>query len=260
MVSLPVLSDGNEKLGRVDILNRAVGDTCSPTCPFLARSDIRKRLTLTTRQVIARGKVSFAIPDCAKCYAEHTEDRFAAARAIGEQNKRVSTAQIFGMLWRAYRRGRAIRLHERGDFGNGKPHAIDARYVGAIERGIDKAIALNVMPAVWAYTHVYHERLAALADRRVSIYASCHNSDDVALARRAGFERFAVVLPKRTPGTCKPQVRGLKEYNGAQRVTISGVDAIVCPAQYLANGTNKPNCDECGLCVHSRANVAFLIH
>jgi hypothetical protein len=228
----PAVSSGNTKLGKCDILNRAVGNTCSPTCPYLT---------------------GIGVPKHAKCYAKSTEQRFDDARACGESNARVGALELRQALESCAKRGRAFRFHERGDFGNGKAHQVDGRYVLAIERALDGAERL---PAMWSYTHIYHQRLSALTERGLTMYASVHNAEQIDKAESAGFRLFALVLPERVQGKCKPQIRALPEHDGSAYVERHGRRWLVCPAQR----DHKLTCDKCGYCVHGRGNVAFLTH
>jgi len=166
----------------------------------------------------------------------------------------VSARQFAALLERAKCLARPLRLHERGDFGNGKPHSVDGRYVRALETALDKVKGA----VVWTYTHIYHKRLAALSARGVSMYASVHNASDIEQAQRAGFKLFALVLPYR-PKRCKPQVRALPVYDGPRFIEQDGRRYLVCPAQHNPNG-KKITCSQCRHCIEGRGNVAFLTH
>jgi len=225
---LPTFSEGNTKLGKCIILSRAVGDTCSPDCPNYGKA----------------------------CYARATERRFADARRCGLENANVRTPQIVSLLGLARAKERAVRLHERGDFGNGRVQQIDKRYVGAIERGMQR---LGHAVRVWTYTHIYRRRLARLAKLGLSIYASIHGRETLDKARAAGFTRFALQLPQR-PHKVKPQRRALPEYTGPQAFERFGERFIVCPAQYNVRGNALITCERCGICPDGRSSVAFLTH
>ena len=228
------ISNGNTKLGRGLILSRTVGDTCCPTCPYLT---------------------GVGVPKHARCYAECTENRFRSARAAGERNRSPSVAALRAILRIAAAKRLPLRIHERGDFGNGRRQAIDGRYVLAWERALDAYPDVSV----WTYTHIYHSRLSALSRRGVSIYASVHGQEHIQMASRAGFRRFALVLPYR-PAQARPQLRSMPVYDGPRYARAHGRRWYVCPAQYAGQRATKLTCDRCGYCIAGAGHVAFLTH
>ncbi len=227
MIKLPTYSKGNTKLGKCLIISRAVGNTCSSDCPMMK-----------------------------DCYAAFTEKRFSHVRRCGLQNAKVRTGEIKALLKFARQQNIPIRFHERGDFGNGKCQQIDKRYVRAVELGLQK---FNGSVKVWTYTHIYHERLAALSNLGLSIYASIHNNRDIEVATKAGFKLFATVIPER-PHKVKAFLKPIPEYSGPQTLTKYGLRWIVCPAQYMKNGGTLRKCVKCKICINGRSNVAFLRH
>lgn len=227
MTKLPTYSKGNTKLGKCLIVSRAVGDTCTPDCP-MARD----------------------------CYARFTERRFKHVRRCGLENANIRTREIKALLKLARQRKVPIRLHERGDFGNGKRQQIDKRYVRAIELGLQQS---NRSVKVWTYTHIYHKRLASLSSLGLSIYASVHNSHNIKLATNAGFKLFVTVLPER-PNKVKPWLKPITQYSGPQTLIKYRRRWIVCPAQYNVRGNETIKCIDCRICIDGLANIAFLRH
>jgi len=224
--TLPKYSIGNKAVGRDYVVSRAVGDTCSPSCPFLGK----------------------------QCYARKTEYFHPQARASGQDNSRIH-ADAWQNLFKLVRRsGRALRLHERGDFGNGRLHSIDRDYVRSLER----ALKSDDTPLVWTYTHIYHPRLAQL--KKVTIYASVHNGDDIRQATKAGFTRFALAISHVRAERAHTQYHKMPRYNGPQFVTLFGKNWVVCPKQYNAKGKPLLQCDTCGICQRGLHNVIFLLH
>lgn len=101
---------GNDKLGtRIVIVNRPVGLSCPPSCPFLEKV----------------------------CYALKTEKRFPAARAFAEENMSVSSDDLLEVLQFAHRNNKAIRIHERGDYAHNNGE-VDLAYVDAWKEALTR--------------------------------------------------------------------------------------------------------------------------
>lgn len=204
----------NRKLGKqVAVASRPVGDSCPSTCRFLNNG----------------------------CYAERTERIYPVARRFTLDNMITESNRIYSMLRHALEKGIYVRLGERGDMG--KDDKVDKEYVqnlkSAIELCIDKH---GEIPYIWAYTHFIDPYLVEHLSDYISLYASVHNDEDIAKAKKAGFKLFAYcsdVKYKRKGGNPKK---------------VDGVQ--VCPNQINKDIT----CDKCGWCVKGRDNIVFLSH
>ncbi len=212
-----VTTDGNEKLGKkVYVINRPVGVTCPSSCALLHYG----------------------------CYAEKTENRFSRAKRVGFLNLKVKTEELVGMIRDAYQNKKDIRIHERGDFVyKGKS---DRKYIQAWKKAVD--VSLNI-PYIWVYTHVYQKSIAQLQRKKVSVYASVHNTEDVKKAKAKGFKLFAwaIDIPKKKGGS--------KDFPAKIDLPILG-STLVCPEQRF--GRKKITCDKCRWCIEGKGNVVFL--
>jgi hypothetical protein len=208
---------GNEKLGKqVVVLNRPVGQTCPSNCPLLGKG----------------------------CYAEKTEKRFELTRGVAKRNLEVSQCDIVSLIDFARKTSKDIRVHERGDFL--KDGRLDQSYLKAWQ----KAIAVSQdLPYIWGYTHVYQKSIAKLQSKKVNVYASVHNEEDVRKAKKKGFKLFAwqIDTPKKKGGS--------KDHPAKVDLPILG-KTLVCPEQRL--GRKKITCDKCRWCVEGKGHVVFL--
>ena len=233
-------SKGNEKLGTgCWVTSRAVGDTCPDTCEFLHNG----------------------------CYAEATENIFKASRAVGLRNMITESGKIRAMIMQAIKDGRSIRWHERGDFMlNGQ---LDLDYIGNIVAACESILADgHSLPLMWAYTHIYDNRILALLDKYIIVYASVHNIEDKRAAESAGFKLFAwcdtanVYAPKKKRGKAGKQQRVV----APKLAIIDNERFVTCPEMKRGRQAGGVTCTgtkdtiACNLCVKGLANVLFLNH
>ena len=216
---MKIIETGNEKLGKgIFVVSRPVGLTCPSDCFFLHNG----------------------------CYAERIEKQYKKTRISAMANVVVTAQEITDMLALAFKKGKAVRIHERGDFGLNDE--IDQNYVDAWYNGMKNAI--NKV-AVFTYTHFLDARVAKLQEVGINIYASVHNEADVMKAKAAGFTRFAYITDiKKKKGGSKDSL---------PRVMLPVIEkTLVCPEQRL--GRKTITCDVCKVCVNGKQNIAFLAH
>jgi hypothetical protein len=226
---------GNSKIGNAFITNRAVGDSCPPSCSFLNDG----------------------------CYAEFTEKLYPNVRKHDVANTKFPTIKLWNlirsMLINAVKTGNDVRIHERGDFfKNGK---LDRSYLGAYLKALKSlADSGKEIPKIWVYTHSYNKEILKLAEFGVQVYASVSNESQMRRAKKAGFKLFAFadkfhIMLKRS-----------RKKNPAElpKIEWEGEKFLVCPEQRL--GRDKVTCcgnetsKACMWCVNGRGNVAFIDH
>lgn len=225
-------ADGNEKLGsNCIVVSRPVGDTCPTTCQFLGNG----------------------------CYAEKTEHRFPNAREAGFANLITDKNKIRALILLAIKRGKSIRLHERGDFGiNNK---LDMKYINDWVWACKSLVKEGVkLPEMWGYTHFYRKTLVKKLSPFIKLYASVHNAEDLSTAKKAGFILFAWADSE--------QQFGKKKKGGSidapKLAIIEGEKFITCPE--MRRGRSEVTCTgnngtiKCDLCVRGLQNVLFLNH
>lgn len=232
------VANGNDKLGTgCVVVSRLVGDTCPSTCAFLNNG----------------------------CYAEATEKQYKNVRPASAQNTITEVGRIRSMIIDAIKRGKSIRWHERGDwFLNGE---LDENYVNNVEVACASVIASGyTLPDMWFYTHVYNSRLVQL-EKYMAVYASVHNADDMAEAKRAGFTMFAwcdsdtKIAPKR-PRSGKKKA----DWQAAlpKLVVLEGETFVTCPeikkGRDFVTCTGNKNSRACNMCVRGIKNVLFPCH
>lgn len=225
---------GNEKLGsNCYVVSRPVGDTCPTSCYFLGNG----------------------------CYAQSTEKRFPNARTAAAENLITDRNKIRALILDAIKRGKSIRIHERGDFGIGDD--IDADYVDSWRWACESVVNDGLeLPNIWTYTHFYRREIVKALGKYIKLYASVHNRDDIKAAKRAGFKLFAFIdtdhlfTRKKTKGTSN---------DSPKRIEFSGQKFVVCPEQRM--GRTKVTCTgskgttACKWCVRNGGeNVAFIEH
>ena len=232
------VANGNDKLGTgCVVVSRLVGDTCPSTCAFLNNG----------------------------CYAEATEKQYKNVRPASAQNTITEVGRIRSMIIDAIKRGKSIRWHERGDwFLNGE---LDENYVNNVEVACASVVASGyTLPDMWFYTHVYNSRLVQLG-KYMAVYASVHNADDMAEAKRAGFTMFAwcdsdmKVAPKRPRGKIK---KAAWQADLPKLVVLEGETFVTCPeikkGRDFVTCTGNKNSRACNMCVRGRKNVLFPCH
>ena len=235
-------ADGNDKLGKnCLVVSRPVGidgdGTCPPTCVFYGDG----------------------------CYAEATEKQYKNVRPASLQNVITEIGKIRSMLIDAIKRNKSIRWHERGDWF--KDGQLDENYVNNVSVACESVIESGyTLPDMWFYTHIYDSRLAAL-EKYMSVYASVHNADDMAQAKRAGFKLFAwcdsdkKVAPKRPRGKIK---KAAWQAALPKLVVLEGETFVTCPeikkGRDFVTCTGNKNSRACNMCVHGRKNVLFPCH
>jgi len=231
-------SRGNEKLGtNCNVVSRAVGDTCPSSCDFLGNG----------------------------CYAEGTERVFKNSRAVGLRNMITEAGKIRSVIIDAINKGISVRWHERGDFfKNGE---LDIEYVTNIALACYTILEEGkTLPRMWAYTHIYDNRIVETLGQYITLYASVHNKKHLEDAKAAGFKLFAwcdtnqQFAPKKKRGKASGEQRKV----APKLAIIEGERYITCPE--MLQGRDKITCTGgkdkkvCDLCVRGLANVLFLNH
>lgn len=225
-------SIGNSKLGKnCMVISRPVGTTCPTSCHFLHNG----------------------------CYAEATEHRFPQTRQFSTNNLVVNWWDVKAVLKIAVKKGRAVRFHERGDWGI--KNKIDKGYVLSVKWACEAILREGgVLPDIWTYTHFYSPYLIKNLGSYIRIYASVHSLKQQRRAEKAGFKHFAWIdtdgLIARHKSGGNPEAPKL--------VVLNNQKYMVCPE--MRQGREKITCTGtndskvCDLCVRGLANVVFLEH
>lgn len=228
-------SNGNSKIGSAFITNRAVGDSCPPSCSFLGDG----------------------------CYAEFTEKLYPNVRSHDETNTQFPSIELWNLLRsmfiNAVKMGKDVRIHERGDFfKNGR---LDRGYLGAYLKAL-KSLQDDgkTIPAIWVYTHIYNKEILKLEQFGVKVYASVSTASQLKKAKKAGFRLFAFA------DKFHEQLKRSKRANPNEvpRIVWQGEKFLVCPEQ--RKGREKITCcgnetsAACRWCTDGKGNVAFIDH
>ena len=232
-------ANGNDKLGNgCIVVSRPVGDTCPSTCAFLNNG----------------------------CYAEATERQYKNAREAGFHNVITEIARIRSMMIDAYKRGKSIRWHERGDwFLHGK---LDETYVNNVSVACEAILHDGKeLPDMWFYTHIYDPRLVKLG-KYMAVYASVHNAEDLAAAKAAGFTLFAWCDSDQAIAPKRPRRKGPKRDAWSKALptltVLAGEKFVTCPeirkGRDFVTCTGTKDSVACNMCVNGRKNVLFPCH
>ena len=234
------VANGNDKLGKgCVVVSRPVGDTCPSTCAFLGNG----------------------------CYAEATERQYKNVRPASMQNVITEVARIRSMIIDAIKRGKSIRFMERGDwFLDGK---LDEDFVNNVSAACESILESGyTLPKMWFYTHVYDNRLPKKLGKYFSIFASVHNENDMAEAKRNGFVKFAWcdsdmrIAPKRPRGKAKKE-EWKKQL--PKLVILGGEKFVTCPeirkGRDFVTCTGNKDSKACKMCLDKeKPNVLFPCH
>lgn len=234
-------ANGNNKLGKEEciVVSRPVGTTCPSECEYLNDG----------------------------CYAEKTEVRFPSARRAAETNLITEKHKIRAMLMSCEADDKSLRWHERGEFLNADGE-LDAEYIGNIEWACQSILDAGFkLPASWLFTHVYHERIAALGRFGIAVYASVHTAEHKTRAMAAGFKLFAWNDNRSEYTNAKPRAsKQQAAWRNAlpKSVSIDDTNYIVCPEMrktyHEVTCTKTKNTKACRLCVDGKGHVLFPKH
>ena len=163
---------------------------------------------------------------------EKKPERYTLAHALGESRRMANYA--------------------RGAVG-GDPWVFSREVV---EEWIDQIIGEG-MKGLLLYTHFAADKGAHLKGLAM---ASVDSLDEADSRIREGWRAAMMTHEFKAPGSKRPQLQHLPEWNGEKFITPDGHEGVVCPAQYKA-----VDCNSCGLCDAQRKGkpvplVIFLKH